>query len=59
MDVDPYIADITDYVSLGDDNVIDYNACRVSGSSCLPPPTCAGDGYCPEVAMSSYIIISY
>ena len=59
MDVDPYIVDITNSISMGDDNVIDYNACRVSGSSCLAPPTCQGDGYCPEIAMSSYIIISY
>jgi len=58
-DVKPYIMDITDYVILGDDNVIDYNACRVSGNSCVSPPTCAGDGYCPEIAMSSYIIIYY
>ena len=58
-DVDPYVMDITDYVSIGDENVIDYSACRVSGNSCVAPPTCAGDGYCPEIAMSSYIIISY
>tara|TARA_A100001388_G_C28762696_1_gene498742 strand:+ start:53 stop:1816 length:1764 start_codon:yes stop_codon:yes gene_type:complete len=58
-DVKPYIMDITDYIILGDDNVIDYNACRVSGNSCVSPPTCAGDGYCPEIAMSSYIIIYY
>ena len=59
MDVHPYITDITDYVNLGEENVLDYSACRVSGNNCLTPPTCAGDGYCPEVAFSSYIIISY
>ena len=59
MDVDPYIIDITDYVQMGDENVIDYGACRVSGNNCVTPPTCQGDGYCPEIAMSSYIIISY
>lgn len=59
MDVDPFIVDITEFVQLGDDNVIDYDACRVSGNSCVSPPTCQGDGYCPEIAMSSYIIISY
>ena len=58
-DVEPYIMDITDFISIGDENVIDYTACRVSGNSCVSPPTCAGDGYCPEIAMSSYIIISY
>jgi len=58
-DVTPYIMDITNHVVLGDDNVIDYTACRVSGNSCVTPPTCAGDGYCPEIAMSSYIIIHY
>ena len=58
-DVKPYIMDITNYVAIGDDNVMDYSACRVVGNSCLAPPTCAGDGYCPEIAMSSYIIISY
>ena len=59
QDVDPYITDITDYVSLGAENIIDYSACRVSGASCVTPPTCGGDGYCPEIAMSSYIIIYY
>ena len=59
MDVAPYITDITDAVNLGEENVIDYSACRVSGNSCFAPPTCNGDGYCPEVAFSSYIIISY
>ena len=60
QDVVPYITDITDAISLGEDNIIDYSACRVSGTSCLNPPTCPGDGcYCPEIAMSSYIIIYY
>ena len=59
MDVHPIITDITDYVSIGEENIIDYSACRVSGNSCVSPPTCNGDGYCPEVAFSSYIIISY
>ena len=56
MDVAPYIIDITDYISIGEENVIQYDACRVVGNSCLTPPTCQGDGYCPEVAMSSYLI---
>ena len=55
----PYIVDITDFVSIGDENVIDYDACRVVGNNCVTPPTCQGDGYCPEIAMSSYLIISY
>ena len=59
QDVAPYVVDITDYLELGEDNVIDYEACRVVGNSCVAPPTCAGDGYCPEIAFSSYIIISY
>ena len=59
MDVDPFIIDITDAVQIGDENVIDYDACRVSGNNCVTPPTCQGDGYCPEIAMSSYIIIHY
>ena len=59
QDVVPYITDITDSISLGDENIIDYSACRVSGASCVTPPTCGGDGYCPEIAMSSYIIIHY
>jgi len=59
MDVHPYIMDITESVSIGEENIIDYSACRVSGNSCVTPPTCNGDGYCPEVAFSSYIIISY
>ena len=59
MDVHPYITDITNYVEIGQDNVIDYSACRVSGNNCVAPPSCNGDGYCPEVAFSSYIIIWY
>ena len=59
MDVTPYIIDITDFVSFGEENVIDYDACRVVGNNCVTPPTCQGDGYCPEIAMSSYLIISY
>ena len=59
QDVAPYVVDITNYVGIGDDNVLDYEACRVSGNSCVSPPTCQGDGYCPEIAFSSYIIISY
>ena len=59
QDVKLYITDITDFMSLGDENIIDYSACRVSGSSCVAPPTCGGDGYCPEIAMFSYIIIYY
>ena len=59
MDVHPYITDITNHISIGEENIIDYSACRVSGNNCVSPPTCGGDGYCPEVAFSSYIIISY
>ena len=53
------VVDITDFVSLGEENVIDYDACRVVGNNCVTPPICQGDGYCPEIAMSSYLIISY
>ena len=53
-----YAGELTTLV-IGDDNVIDYDACRVVGNNCVSPPTCQGDGYCPEIAMSSYIIISY
>ena len=59
MDVDPYVMDITDYISPGEENILEYDACRVSGNSCYAPPACQGDGYCPELAMSSYIIIHY
>ena len=59
LDVDPFITDITDGVAIGDENIIDYDACRVSGTSCVAPPTCGTCGYCPEVAFSSYIIIYY
>ena len=59
LDVDPNITDITDYIAIGDENIIDYSACRVSGNSCVTPPTCGTCGYCPEVAFSSYIIIYY
>ena len=48
-----------DYIEIGQENVIDYSACRGSGNICVTPPTCNGDGYCPEVAFSSYIIVSY
>ena len=59
MDVTPYVIDLTDFISIGEENVIDYDACRVVGNNCVTPPICQGDGYCPEIAMSSYIIISY
>tara|TARA_Y100001970_G_scaffold167327_1_gene204786 strand:- start:1216 stop:2994 length:1779 start_codon:yes stop_codon:yes gene_type:complete len=59
LDVDPFITDITNAIAIGDENIIDYNACRVSGTACLTPPTCGTCGYCPEVAFSSYIIIYY
>ena len=58
-DVKPYVKDITNFIQIGDDNVMDYSACRVNGNSCIAPPTCQGDGYCPEIAMSSYIIVYY
>jgi hypothetical protein len=51
------VTDITDYISTGEENVIDYDACRVQGTNCVTAPTCQGDGYCPEIAVSSYIII--
>ena len=47
---------------MGQDNVIDYSACRVVGNNCVTAPTCSGDGYCPEVAFSSlynYFILIY
>ena len=59
QDVHPMVTDITDYVSIGDENVIDYDGCRVQGNNCLDPPICQGDGYCPEIAMTSYIIVWY
>ena len=59
MDVTPFITDITDYIELGDENIMDYEACRVTGNDCVTPPVCQGDGYCPEIALSSYIIIYY
>ena len=60
QDVTPHIVDITNQVSIGEENIIDYDACRVSGNSCFTPPTCPGNGcYCAEIAMSSYIIIYY
>jgi len=60
MDVSPYIVDITNFVNIGEENVIDYSACRVTGASCVEAPACPGDGcYCPEIPMSSYIIFSY
>ena len=59
QDVHPMATDITSHISIGDENVIDYNACRVQGNNCVTPPICQGDGYCPEIAMSSYIIIWY
>ena len=45
-------------ISIGEENVVDYDACRVQGNNCVTAPICQGDGYCPEIAVSSYIIIS-
>ena len=59
QDVHPVITDITDYIAIGEDNVMDYDGCRVQGNNCLDPPICQGDGYCPEIAIASYIIIRY
>ena len=60
QDVAPYIVEITNDVVMGEENIIDYDACRVSGGACLSPPSCPGNGcYCAEIAMSSYIIIYY
>ena len=56
LDVKPFVTDITDYVIMGDENIMDYTACRVSGANCVEPPICQGDGYCPEIAFTSYII---
>ena len=57
QDVHPMITDITAHMTIGDENVIDYSGCRVQGGNCVTPPICQGDGYCPEIAISSYIII--
>ena len=60
QDVAPHIVDITENVVLGEENIIDYDACRVSGGACVTPPVCPGNGcYCAEIAMASYIIIYY
>ena len=59
LDVAPSVTDITDYILTGEENIIDYNACRVNGSSCVEPPSCGTCGYCPEIAFSSYIVIYY
>ena len=58
QDVHPVITDITDYISNGEENVMQYSACRESWSGCVDPPICPpNDCYCPEIAVSSYIII--
>ena len=60
QDVHPWVTDITEYVALGDENVMEYSSCRVAGNSCVSPPVCpGGDCYCPEIAMTSYIIVWY
>ena len=60
QDVAPHIVDITNQIAVGEENIIDYDACRVSGNNCYTPPTCPGNGcYCAEIAMSSFIIIYY
>lgn len=58
MDVKPFVVDITQYVEFGS-NILDYSACHVQGTNCVEPPECGTCGYCPEIPMSSYIIISY
>jgi len=58
QDVHPIITDITDYVLAGEENVMQYSACRESWNGCVDPPVCPpNDCYCPEIAVSSYIII--
>ena len=58
MDVKPFVTDLTDYVEIGS-NIMDYDACHVLGTTCQTPPTCGTCGYCPEIPMTSFIIISY
>jgi len=58
QDVHPIITDITDFISTGEENVMQYSACRESWNGCVDPPICPpNDCYCPEIAVSSYIII--
>ena len=60
QDVHPMVTDITDYISIGDENVMQYSACRDAWNDCVDPPICPNnDCYCPEIAMTSYIIIWY
>ena len=60
QDVHPMVTDITDYISIGDENVMQYSACRDAWNDCVDPPVCPNnDCYCPEIAMTSYIIVWY
>ena len=60
QDVHPVVTDITDYIAIGEENVMQYYACRESWNGCVDPPVCPpNDCYCPEIAVSSYIIIWY
>ena len=60
QDVAPVVTDITDYIVIGAENVMQYYACRESWNGCVDPPVCPpNDCYCPEIAVSSYIIIWY
>jgi len=56
LDVPPHRIDLTDAVIPGTNNTMSYSACLVLGDgSCVAPCECS-DGYCPEIAMGSYIV---
>ncbi|MBC8213862.1 MAG: hypothetical protein ISR90_02650 [Candidatus Marinimicrobia bacterium] len=62
LDVDPFIQDITDFVELGDENVMQYEMCWASqGNVCHDdwPIITNPSGYLAEIIMSSYIVIYY
>ena len=61
LDVKPFVQDITNFISLGEENIIEYEICWAPGGSCSSswPIITDPSGYLAEIHMSSALIISY
>jgi len=56
LDVVPHRIDLTDVIIPNAINTMTYDACLMQpDGSCVAPCSCY-DGYCPEIAMGSYVI---
>ena len=61
LDVKPFVQDISNYISLGDENISEYEICWAPNGSCTSswPTITDPSGYLANIHMSSALIISY